>query len=967
MADKQREPVEISQLSIDSPPPSDREIALDRYTEHKNKLESSYSSGGHWHRDSIDAYHRMGMTYNAYVSGEKINGMPVSKADVFISGVRFYQSNIFETAIIRAVKFACSAFGDKQEGKVETEQNLNDKGVERSGPLRDDLGAYDYGKATAVSIEDVSQARVSVPEYGIEYGLDTTKGTTYNSTDNLQIYQPTDTVGKLDIGDGKTLNIPGMRMVDIDGNRALVSPDGKVVHESNRNETALSNGDKTRIESRCDVFESRSAKDRFAQMAESRGMSVEDLKAQYTEKAMDAYASRIENQMLSEASRLETKTIPEARRELETLTQDYNKLDKLETAISRSGTASGEIKPGEIQNLKAELRSGMEQLENRITAMEDRVELLRDVKAQVKDATVEDRFDRAVSTEDKAVGRAGNIEYIGKDTDEKIIDLREKGIEKIEADIEKFNAANPESSVSYDSDSGELYNKYGVSESGKYDDRYATVDKSELPPDNPDSVQEYISKHIDTDFDKYRDFEPERQDTQKEVDTEKSETEIQQPESTAEVEQSQQKDADISSETVAPEKAAEAEQQLQIDTPQETEPEDNASKVEHEPPQDTEPHQETDLHDPDLDETPVETEAPSESAVEVTESENDIKIAVEEMAAEEDLSAESLAEDTSDTEVYRSSGEKNDTEEDESEARVAAANDDDSYGDTHTKTDDIKTEIESDDTVVSQSDETGTMEMGEFDISDEYKEILDRYFLDTENVIIPENDVIQPIVDIYENSGQPDFKEIFDAISEIIAGQENVLDNIDKFTELIDGFIEASPVPGEAYDMFNESMLEAGVPEEISNAVMEDMLSLDRIAEPMETGIQADVTIGEQELIVSDNGIYDAASGDFAGGFLDDTSAGNCFEAADQSLYDTGANVDYSDAGMESGNPIDTESLTPDFEMIQPPDVTVGDDLGFDTGIPETAVEVPGGIEGVEAIEGGAALEGIEAAAALLL
>lgn len=967
MSDRHPDPVEAKQPGVEPAPPSDRDNAFERYMDHKDKLEAS-RAGGSWHRDSIDAYHRMGMTYNAYVAGEKIDGLPVTKVDVFLSGVRFYQSNIIETAIIRAVKFACSTFSDKQEGKIETEQNLSDKGVDPKGPLRDNMGALDSGDATTVSSDEVKSVRKDIPEYGMDYGIDTTKGTTYNSTDNLKIYHPTDTVGKVDIGDGKTLNVPGMRMVDIDGTRALVGPDGKVAHESIRNETGLSDGDKSRIESRCDVFESRSAKEQFNHMAESRGVSVEDLKAQYTEKAMDAYASRIENQMLTEANRLETSTIPEARNELNTFERDYSKLDKLETAISRGGVDSGEMKPGEIQNLKAELRSGIEQVEGRISAMEDRVELLRDVHAQTKGATIEDRFSRAVSTEDNAVGRACQIEYVKPETITAIDSKIDAGTEKIVADVEKYSIANPESAVSYDADSGELYNKFGVSESGRYDEQYATVEKSELPSDNPDSIQEHISKHIDTDFDKYREFDPNQQDAPKDVETEQQDTETQSPDTATEAEQLIQPETDLPPEATPADTTPESELPAnpEVEQSAETPQGETLSDVEQQQSDADAPPEEVPQSTPD--ETPVDTEPPSDAAVETVESEDSADVNAEDVVTNSGLTAEQLPEDPSSIDEKRPPAVESGTDaEDETEAKVAAAHDDEANRTEPVKPDDETLTAKPDETTLPKSDEASDIEAGDSEISDKVHEILDTYFNDTEGLVAPEDDVVKPILELFENPGENDFKEIFDSIAEVMAGQDNVEDQIGKFTDLVENFIDASPVPAEAYDMFGNSMLESGVPTDISEAAMDHILSPDLVAQPLEPGIEAQVTIGDQDLTIWDTGIFDTYTDEAAGGFPDEQTADRFFEQADQALYDTGTGVEFPDMGMESGTPFDTESLMPDFETIQPPDVTTGDDFGFSTDMPETAVDVPGGIEGVEAIEGGAAVEGIEAAAAALL
>ena len=921
MSERQPDQIETRQPGVEPAPPSERDAAFEKYMDHKNQLEAGRAGGGSWPRDSIDAYHRMGMTYNAYKSGEKIDGMPVTKADVFLSGVKFYQSNIFETAIIRAVKFACNALSDKQEGKVETEQNLW-TGVEKDTPLKDDLGAFDSGDATAVSQEDVSRVRVDVPEYGVDYGLDTTKGTSYNSTDNLKIFQPTDYVGKIDIGGGKAFSVPGVRMVDIDGNRALVGPDGKVVHESIRNETALSDTDKSRIESRCDAFESPSAKEQISDMADRRGISVEDLKTQYAEKAMDTYASRVESQMLAEANRLETRTIPEARQELSSFQEDYNKLDKLETAVSRNGSDSSDIQPNEIQNLKAELQTGIDKLETRISAMEDRVDLLRDVRAQVKDATVEDRFSRAVSTEDNAVGRAGRIEYISQDTDTKIMDIVDKGTEKIMADVEKYNAANPESSVSYDADKGEMYNKFGVSESGKYDDRYATVDKAELPSGSPDSVQEHISKHIDTDFDKFKDFDPEKQDAQNDVETnQQPETEVTQPETPPEVDQP------------AP--------QPEVETPQEA------------------PQPET---TPEVDQPQAETETPEElTPQEAVPEETPVEAPADDVEAEsvEDANAttETPQEDpTSVEEIKPPPVEKGlEAEEDIAEAKLVAANDEDSNVASETATDENPSATDGKDVSADERDGSET---------DQIRDILDSYFDDGDSVISSTDDVIQPITEIFESTGQTDFKSVFDTISDMMSTSGMMADQMDKVNDLLEGLIEGSLSPAEAADMFADSMSAAGFSDEAIDAILTDALPTDMelVAQPLD--LEVTITIGDQDLTIADNELLSATSGEMTGGFSDDTAADMFYQDVDKTLYDTGSGVDVPDTGMEVGTPdaADIDSLMPDIEAIQPPDVAI-DEGGL--GNPETAVEIPGGIEGVEAAEGGAAVEGIEAAALL--
>lgn len=504
------DPVENSAPTNDTTQPEENGDARERFQHHKERYDAQFETASPWPRDTMTAYHRMAMTYNAYVSGEKINGVEVTKVDVFLSGVRFYQSNIFETAIIRSLRFAGDLIKEKySEDKVETEQTVTETEQVKETKLKDDIGGFDHGDATAVSAEEVKTIRGSIKEYGVDYGLDTTRGLDRASTDNVKIFRATDYVGKVDVGPDKTASIPGVRMVEIDGNRALVTPDGKVAHESTRFQTGdgLREVDYARIESRCDVFRSPNLQDEIARMAESRGVTVETVKAEYVEKAMDSYASRIEKSMLGEADRLEHRTIPEAREELSSLREDLQKLDRIELSLGKEGVdAERGLSRAEIADLRSHLQNGIETLENRIDAMESRVELLRETHAKVDTSSVKERFENAAATEDAAVGRAGRIEYISSDVDKRLSDVIDAGTERVEEVVEKFNEAHPDMQLSYDADTGELFNHFGVSEIGGFNPEYATVEASELPADNPDAIKEYVAEHGEADFSEFKEF-----------------------------------------------------------------------------------------------------------------------------------------------------------------------------------------------------------------------------------------------------------------------------------------------------------------------------------------------------------------------------------------------------------------------------------------------------------------------------
>lgn len=507
----EQDPVEQPGVRVDDTAQTeDTGGAKERFQHHKERYDAQFETVSPWPRDTVSAYHRMAMTYNAYVAGEKINGMEVSKIDVFLSGVRFYQSNIFETAIIRSLRFAGDLIKEKYaEDRVETGQNATETEQVRETRLKDDVGGFDHGDATAVSADEVKSIRNTIKEYGIDYGIDTTRGLDRSSTDNVRIFRPTDYVGRVDIGPDKTAAIPGVRLVEIDGNRALVAPDGKVVHENTRFGTAdgFRPEDYARIESRCDIFRSPALQEQLGRMADSRGVSVETVKAEYVDKALEVYAGRVEKTMLGEADRLERQTIPEAREELNSLREDLMKLDRIDASLGREGVdAERGISKTEIAELRSSLQSGIETLESRITAMESRVELLRDTHAQIDSSSVKDRFERAANAEEQAVGRGGRIEYISSDVDKRLVEVIDAGSERIVADVERFNEAHPDMQLTYDTDTGELYNHFGVSDTGEFNPEYATVDTSELPTDNPEAIREYVSEHADDDFSSFKEF-----------------------------------------------------------------------------------------------------------------------------------------------------------------------------------------------------------------------------------------------------------------------------------------------------------------------------------------------------------------------------------------------------------------------------------------------------------------------------
>lgn len=90
--------------------------------------------------------------------------------------------------------------------------------------------------------------------------------------------------------------------------------------------------------------------------------------------------------------------------------------------------------------------------------------------------------------------------------DKRLSDVIDAGTERVEEVVEKFNEAHPDMQLSYDADTGELFNHFGVSEIGGFNPEYATVEASELPSDHPDAIKEYVAEHGEADFSEFKEF-----------------------------------------------------------------------------------------------------------------------------------------------------------------------------------------------------------------------------------------------------------------------------------------------------------------------------------------------------------------------------------------------------------------------------------------------------------------------------
>lgn len=413
-------------ISSEYEEPSDKDT-------YREKAEDAGEKKGHftsYHKDTFTAYYDMKEKYYAYKADIPLMGKDVSKMDIVISGVKFLNTNLWDTLLLNGLERLFEKIDGKKEMDV-ARDTPNDVSAARPEikdmGLKDIDGAYDNGYAKDVDHNIVDSIRHSDnPDYGRFYGADVTRPVDRFSTDNMNVWtegKPYTFTVQTDLG-VENIKVPQMRMVELDHNFYQVDPFGKI--EASK---IMDPGSQIEVGSKIsslDVSRDKRIENALEQLAERKGVSVEELKGQISEDCKRDFADRIEVRWEKEIDRLETK-IEDTKQEIADMKDRADKLDKVEDALrDKISVPENADKLEKVEGVKQELMNSIEKAEMRQDSMEKYKNFIEDLDKTAKidkdSLSADTRFTNAVAAEDKAVGRAESVDYTGKELDDAIKD-----------------------------------------------------------------------------------------------------------------------------------------------------------------------------------------------------------------------------------------------------------------------------------------------------------------------------------------------------------------------------------------------------------------------------------------------------------------------------------------------------------------------------------------------------------------
>lgn len=294
------------------------------------------------------------------------------------------------------------------ETATTAESSKPSSSVEQSGFSKEPINA-DAAKA----------ARADNPEAGRYAGFDMTRegrhpfhnGTPAKSVTVWTQSQGIDSVQALDKdgsprvdkkGNETSITVPQMRLVESYGNRYLVDPAGRATPLQITNEIAVTTNFRE-----LDVFSGRNAQS-FEAEAEKRGVTLEELKADFVKSAKEVYVDSRTGNIEKHAEYLGKIKVGVENRmaELQTKLESYDR--RIETLESRLATVSPEERSGieaKIQETKgvrdvvdAEINAKTQQLKEVSTSLDN--------YGKIDDKTsVDEKFDTLVRIENGITGR----------------------------------------------------------------------------------------------------------------------------------------------------------------------------------------------------------------------------------------------------------------------------------------------------------------------------------------------------------------------------------------------------------------------------------------------------------------------------------------------------------------------------------------------------------------------------------
>lgn len=454
----------------------------EQYIEKMNEAREKKSEQIPYFRDTFFAYYDMKEKYYAMKADIPLNGKPVSKADFTVSVMRFLNSNIFETMILRLI----DSYSDKKEkdNGPDIDRNHEDR-QDRNMGAKDDVGAYDNGYAKNVDKTEADAARTAGnTEYGQFFGANTAGNTdkqfsredrTVWNTKPLVEFAPRISADERTIS--RAQHIPEMRTVEVGGNFYLVNPFGKVeatkIYHQDNVIKSFPDMDVTRYN---DTLVTR-----MSEVATDRGLTLDQYKAEIEVRCKEAFANRIESQWEGESQRLGS-LAESIKGDIGTLKEQIKNVDlqgqKIE-AGNLSDTEKGKML-AEVSDIRKGLENGLEKAQNRLDNVEKYKEYIDYAKGIADKSDIDSRFSRAAIGESMAAGRAENVEYASGDTYEKLQQLLEHEPEKQDVDN--------------DSSKPEVDNDAGKQEAAPDNEQTDQPDRGEEKQDNVDKNEDSQNK-----------------------------------------------------------------------------------------------------------------------------------------------------------------------------------------------------------------------------------------------------------------------------------------------------------------------------------------------------------------------------------------------------------------------------------------------------------------------------------------
>lgn len=476
------------------------EVYQKRFDEYTEKIKDAREKFVPLRGDTIDAFNQMARVYNAYKGGIEIGSRVPSMVDVAVSAMNFVRTNPMETLIIHALRFAVDELRSKD---VEKEEKLEDIEKNQSAAAEapvDKEGFRENGTIdrapTSDTVSSVEMARKGDPLAGKSFGADMSK-VDRGSTDSVKIRttNPDAIQGRgiqVTLDNADKFIFPDIRLVELKGTNMLVSPFGKVVE-------VLDNTDKYQVGQQLggqlDASSSKRGSEALDTFAKEHGITREEAKNAITAECKERFCARIESSYKVEAKAIESHVIP---RELETKAELNSAIATIERLETIPGTP---IDKETLSKTKEELLSARTTLDGKIADLGTRVkELEKSEKAGVA-RSLNERFADAVSSEKKAIGRSVFTVDVGVDR-KSVDEMKQKGVEFIRDKVAAYNADKPEMDrISYDSKTGALVDRYGITEKGEYvGNKYGPyMAEGVSGPDamTREDTEKYVNEHFD--------------------------------------------------------------------------------------------------------------------------------------------------------------------------------------------------------------------------------------------------------------------------------------------------------------------------------------------------------------------------------------------------------------------------------------------------------------------------------------